>query len=190
MIDRVEAGTGPRLTIELVPRTCWFSNVREQVSRSDWNRIRSRVYEQAGRLCEICGGRGSRHPVECHEVWEYDEAAGVQRLVRMIAVCPSCHEVKHIGLAGMRGRGDIARAHLAKVNGWTPEFAARYVNDAFDLWRRRSSRNWSLDISILETYGVDPAILAGAGEASAEHRSQKVASATEERARGPRPPQR
>ncbi len=87
----------------------------------------------------------------------------------------------------MRGRGDIARAHLAKVNGWTPELAARYVNEAFDLWRRRSSRTWSLDISILEAYGVDPAIIADAGEASAEHRSQAVASATAKRARGPGP---
>jgi hypothetical protein len=98
----------PRLTIELVPRTCWFSNVRDQVPRGDWDRIRREVYERAGKRCEVCSGRGSRHPVECHEVWEYDETAHVQRLVRMIALCPACHEVKHIGLAGLKGRGEQA----------------------------------------------------------------------------------
>lgn len=69
-MDHMEAETAPRLTIELVPKTCWFSNVRDRVSRQDWDRIRSQVYEQADRRCEVCGGRGSRHPVECHEVWE------------------------------------------------------------------------------------------------------------------------
>jgi hypothetical protein len=29
---------------------------------------------------------GRRHPVECHEVWEYGDARGVQRLVRLTAI--------------------------------------------------------------------------------------------------------
>ena len=186
----VEAGAQPKLTIELVPQTCWFSNVRKQVSDKDWNRIRSQVYEQADRRCEVCGGQGTRHPVECHEVWEYDEAAEVQRLVRMIALCPACHEVKHIGLAEVRGRADLAQAHLAEVNGWTAELAARYVNEAFDTWRRRSSRTWSLDISALGTYGIDPAIIADTSATSADDRAQEVASVTAQRAQGERQPPR
>jgi 5-methylcytosine-specific restriction endonuclease McrA len=178
IMDHVEAETAPRLTIELVPKTCWFSNVRDRVSRQDWDRIRSQVYEQADRRCEVCGGRGSRHPVECHEVWEYDDASGVQRLVRMIALCPACHEVKHIGLAGMKGRGDLACAHLAEVNGWTSEVAARCVEDAFAVWRTRSSRTWALDVSALAAYGIDPAIIAEASEASATGRSRTAASTT------------
>jgi hypothetical protein len=124
------------------------------------------------------GGRGSRHPVECHEVWEYDDASGVQRLVRMIALCPACHEVKHIGLAGMKGRGDLACAHLAEVNGWTSEVAARCVEDAFAVWRTRSSRTWALDVSALAAYEIDPAIIAEASEASATGRSRTAASTT------------
>jgi hypothetical protein len=165
----------PRLTIELVPRTCWFSNVRDQVSRADWDRIRRQVYERAGKCCEVCTGRGRRHPVECHEVWEYDETAQVQRLVRMIALCPACHEVKHIGLAGLKGRGEQASAHLAKVNGWTPQATARYIDQAFAIWEERSGRTWSLDVSALAAYGTDPAIIAEASGASAENRSQGAA---------------
>ena len=109
------------------------------------------VYELAGKRCEVCGGRGSKHPVECHEVWEYDETARVQRLVRMVALCPACHEVKHIGLANIKGRGEIAAAHLAEVNDWTPQVTAVY-DQAFDVWKARSNRTWSLDVSALTAY--------------------------------------
>jgi hypothetical protein len=172
--------SAPRLTIELVPRMCWFSNVRDRVSREDWDRIRKQVYERAGHHCEVCGGRGSGHPVECHEVWEYDETARVQLLVRMVALCPGCHEVKHIGLAGIKGRGEIAAAHLAGVNGWTPRVTARYIDQAFAVWQERSDRPWSLDVSALAAYGIDPAIIAEANGASAEDRSQRAAAATAE----------
>jgi hypothetical protein len=161
----------PRLTIELVPQTCWFSNVRKQVSKNDWDRIRSSVYRSAGYRCEVCGGRGRHHPVECHEVWQYEEPAGVQRLLRMIALCPACHEVKHMGLAEIRGRGDAACKHLARVNSWTDAEAARYTENAFLTWQRRSDRTWKLDISALEAFGVDRAALADAARISADERS-------------------
>jgi hypothetical protein len=179
----MEVRSESRLTIELVPQTCWFSNVRDQVSPQDWDRIRRQVYENADRRCEVCGGRGPRHPVECHEVWEYDEAAGVQRLVRMVALCPACHEVKHIGLAGIRGRADLASEHLARVNGWSSEVADRYIQEAFATWRSRSARSWSLDVASLAAYGIDPALIAEAGRASGEGRSRSVASVTAQKAR-------
>jgi hypothetical protein len=177
-IDAIDST--PRLTVELVPRTCWFSNVRDRVSREDWDRMRSRVYEHAGSRCEVCRGRGSKHPVECHEVWEYDERTAVQRLVRMIALCPACHEVKHMGLAGIKGRGEIAAAHLAEVNGWTAQVTARYIEEAFAVWEARSARTWSLDVSALAAYGIDPAIIAEANGTSAKDRSQGAAAATAE----------
>jgi hypothetical protein len=172
--------SAPRLTVELVPKTCWFSNVHDRVSREDWDRMRAQVYEHAGRRCEVCGGRGSKHPVECHEVWEYDETTCVQRLVRMIALCPACHEVKHMGLAGIKGRGEIAAAHLAEVNGWTAQVTAVYIDQAFDVWKARSARTWSLDVSALTAYGVDPRVIAEANGTSAEDRSQRAAAATAE----------
>ena len=36
-----------KLTIELVPRTAWFSNVRSMVSREDWDVLRKECYAQA-----------------------------------------------------------------------------------------------------------------------------------------------
>jgi hypothetical protein len=144
------------LTIELVPETCWFSNVRSEVSDEDWDKLKQVTFDKAGRLCEICGGRGPKWPVECHEVWNYDDAKHIQTLLSLIALCPSCHEVKHRGLANVKGRGDIADLHLAKVNRWTMPKTKQYVEDQFQVWKKRSQYEWELDVSWLEQFGIQP----------------------------------
>ena len=77
-----------KLTIELVPSTSWFNNVRSQVSAQEWDIIRHIVYAKANNICEICGGKGNKHAVECHEIWEYDDKEHIQKLIGMIALCP------------------------------------------------------------------------------------------------------
>ncbi|EOZ9391034.1 hypothetical protein ACQYE5_002990 [Enterobacter cancerogenus] len=144
----------PILTIELVSRSCWFDNVRSAVSSTDWKRLRQQTARTAGWKCQICGGKGPRWPVECHEIWHYDDDRQCQTLTGLIALCPSCHEVKHMGFSGLRGKKDEAVAHLALVNGWSLQGAFDYVDEAFDVWRERSRHAWQLDISWLETQGI------------------------------------
>ncbi|BAZ26934.1 hypothetical protein NIES4073_78480 [Kalymmatonema gypsitolerans NIES-4073] len=143
-----------RLTIELVPETCWFSNVRSEVSDEDWNKLKKITFQKASYRCEVCGGKGSQWPVECHEIWHYDDHQHIQTLVSLVALCPACHEVKHMGLANIRGRAHIAKEHLAKVNGWTHEQTREYVSTQFEVWRQRSNYNWKLDISWLKQFDV------------------------------------
>jgi hypothetical protein len=137
------------LSVDLIPRSSWGENVRSKFSPSRWDELRRKAYAAAGYRCEVCGGVGPRHPVECHEVWSFDEASGVQRLERLIALCPACHEVKHIGLATMRGHRDRAMRHLAEVNGWSLRQAEDHVSEQFKVWRRRSGMGWSVDVSSL-----------------------------------------
>ena len=141
----------PILTVELVPSTCWYTNVRSHVPQAEWDALRRAVYRRAKNRCEICGGRGKTHPVECHEVWHYDDMARVQRLTGFAALCPDCHQVKHIGLANVQGKSAQAISHLAKVNGWSAHETRAYVTEAFELWARRSEHEWRLDLSLLET---------------------------------------
>lgn len=145
---------GTRLTVELVPSTCWWSNVRSHVPPATWERLRRATAEAAGNRCEVCGGRGRRHPVECHEVWDYDDARRAQRLVRLIALCPACHEVKHLGLAAKRGRLGPAVTHLARVNGWSADDAEAYAEVVFEQWAARSRHDWTLDCTVLEAQGI------------------------------------
>ena len=127
-----DGGVETRPTVELVPSTCWYTNVRSKVSKVWWDRLRRRVAAEAGSRCEICGGRGRRWPVECHEVWHYDDDRKIQRLERLAALCPACHEVKHAGLASKRGRLPQVIGHLAAMNGWSE-------SDAACIWRECSS---------------------------------------------------
>jgi len=143
-----------KLTAELVPKTTWYSNVRSNVPRSEWDRIRYKVYADAGYVCEICGGIGKKHPVECHEVWEYDDKTHVQKLVKMIALCPACHSVKHLGRAKAVGIFPQAVAQLMKVNGWDHVKANNYAKAVFDEWKERSKHKWKLDLKGLNKYAV------------------------------------
>lgn len=148
----------PKLTIELVPQTAWYTNVRSNVSKSEWNRLRKKVYAQAGHRCEICSGKGDKWPVECHEIWEYDDDYHVQRLDRLIALCPACHKVKHMGRTEVVCSSDEVkqiREHLANVNGWTYEEAMGYINKCFFIWKLRSQYQWKLDIDALKQYDED-----------------------------------
>jgi hypothetical protein len=85
-------------------------------------------------------------------VWRYDDRTRVQALVRMIALCPSCHGVKHMGFAHVRGTSAQAREHLARVNGWALAQADAYINEAFRVWAQRSHGPWTLDLEGLRPY--------------------------------------
>mgnify|MGYP003638996797 CR=1 FL=1 len=81
----------PKLTVELIPKTCYYSNVRTLLPTREWNRIRKLSYSKANFKCEICNDTGTnqgyRHDLECHETWEYTKS-GVQRLIELVSLCP------------------------------------------------------------------------------------------------------
>lgn len=139
-----------KLTIELIPRTAWFNNLRNLVKKSQWDNIRKKVYQEANYKCEICGGVGHKHPVECHEIWEFTNNKII--LKGLIALCPSCHEVKHIGRASVTGNLERAVEHFKKINNVSDEEAEVYIADAFKLYNERSSQEWEMDFDAIKGY--------------------------------------
>lgn len=144
----------PKLTIELIPSTCHYSNVRTTIKTKEWDKIRFISYEAAGHKCEICGdtgkNQGYNHNVECHEIWHYDDVNHVQKLVGLVSLCPTCHQVKHIGRAIAIGKQEQCYAQLRKVNKWSQAQVDEHVQQSFELHKERSKYEWALDISILE----------------------------------------
>lgn len=138
-----------KLFVDLVPSSAWFSNLRSELLPSEWNAVRKSTYEASNHLCSACGGRGSSHPVECHERWAYDEKTQMQTLLRLCSLCPACHEASHMGFANVRGRGQEARQHLSMVNKWTQRETEAHVDTAFDTFVRRSAMKWTLDARVL-----------------------------------------
>lgn len=143
------------LEIELVPSTCFYNNLRSLLTKNSWDVLRKNCYKQAGNVCEICGGVGNKWPVECHEIWEYDDRKQTQTLTGLTALCPRCHEVKHFGCAELRGVGDRAMAWLMQINGWGKGRAQEYVNKAFNVWERRCLHKWTQDLSWLDGKNVE-----------------------------------
>lgn len=143
------------LFVDLVPRSAWFSNLRSELTADEWLAAKRMVFRRANMRCEVCGGRGPDHPVECHERWAYDDATGVQTLTGLVALCPDCHEATHMGSARVKGRFDEARAHLMAVNQWSAEVAADHIENAFQDWLRRSEREWTLDATWLLSCGIE-----------------------------------
>lgn len=145
---------GRVLLPELVPETAWCSNLRSELSKQRWDEVRRFTYQRAGYRCEICGGKGLAHPVECHEIWEYDLLMRVQRLVGLISLCPMCHECKHIGLAEVNGRMDAVIEQMMKVNGMSLVKVREVIAEAFRVWQERSEVDWKLDLKYLKTLDI------------------------------------
>lgn len=138
-----------------MPQTSWMNNVRAVLTNKQWRALAGMVSDHAWNVCEICGGVGPNHPVECHEIWEYNEKTKIQKLAGMIALCPDCHLVKHFGFARTQGKGEQALKHFMKINGLKKKEAEAAIAEAFQVWRKRSLLDWTLDLSGLKKYGID-----------------------------------
>lgn len=136
-----------KLQFELVPESCFCSNLRSVLPNGAWDIIRKKAYARAGGKCMICGAPSAR--LEAHERWEYDDENGVQKLADIVAVCRACHEVIHIGRTTLMGREKEASEHFMKVNGCTYAKYREALGEANAKHRERSAREWKLDISAL-----------------------------------------
>lgn len=139
------------LTVELVPASTWGMNLRDILKPSVWDNLRRNCYKAAGHKCEICGERGYNGRVECHERWEFDDLHTVQKLVGVIALCPTCHWAKHIGLTMSKFPAKLKSvlAKVAKINNWTREQVNEHIEDSFAVFNIRSEREWNVDVSWL-----------------------------------------
>ncbi len=140
-----------KLNFELVPDSCWYSNLRSILSPAQWDYIRKDAYARANGRCMICGAPSKR--LEAHERWEYDEKNAVQKLVDVIAVCRSCHEVIHIGRTQLLGGEERASEHFMKVNGCSYSEYRRALGRANEEHRRRNLvPEWKLDLTYLKKF--------------------------------------
>jgi len=140
-----------KLEIELVPKTCWYNNLRKVLPRKEWDKLRKEVYKKAEYRCEICGSTGK---LNCHEKYSYDDNKLVQKLEGFVALCDNCHYIKHIGFVNVQiAEGKLPgtifcelEKHFAKVNECCHEDFKEHIRKAFEIWKRRSRKNWRTDL--------------------------------------------
>ncbi len=148
---------GDGLFVDIVPKSCWFTNVRTCVTPQDWERLRRMITTRAAHRCEACGAgedRTTGRRLEAHERWAFDDTTGVQALRRLICLCSDCHLATHMGFANVTGRANEARAHLAAVTGMSTHDVGRHIATAGQLWIERSRRAWALDLAVLTNIGI------------------------------------
>lgn len=137
-----------KLNFELVPDSCWYSNLRTLLKPSQWDVVRRDAYSRADGRCMICGRPARR--LEAHERWSYDEEKQRQILSDVVAVCHQCHSVIHIGRTQLTGGEEDACKWFMKVNGCTyADYRAALGKANEDHIRRNKIPEWKLDVSWL-----------------------------------------
>jgi hypothetical protein len=136
----------------MVPASSWGSNLHRLLTDACWQHLRQQTFAACDYRCQVCG---SAAPLECHEVWVYNEPMGsrdhgVQALEQLVGLCSLCHETQHLGFANRVGRLGQALSRLAFINDWTNEQVLEHYNDAVDDCTRRSKVGWMLDLGRLE----------------------------------------
>ena len=134
-----------KLNFEYVPDGCWYQNLRSALPKELWDMIRKDAYKRFNYQCAVCHKSGK---LEAHERWHYDENQALQTLVDVVALCPACHQVVHIGRTYLIGKGDEAMEHFMQVNACSQAEYHEALQTATALHQKRNKiENWTTDIS-------------------------------------------
>ncbi len=140
-----------KLNFELVPDSCWYSNLRSILSKEQWDFIKKDAKNKANGKCTLCGRKTNM--LDAHEVWSYDEDNAIQKLEDVIAVCKDCHSVIHIGFTQLKGNIERAEDHYMKVNKCTYTQMKKALGAANEEHQRRNKiAEWQLDLTWLKKF--------------------------------------
>ena len=151
---------GPYILPKLVPQNLWGINLRSLLSKEKWDELRKDTYKNYAYRCAVCGCKGETWPVECDEMWDYQEnpyqpCRGTVVFSGLVALCPGCHAVKHYGKACVNGNERMALARMCYLNDLDKEEVGEIVREAFLMWEERSHMTWEFDFSLLErVFGI------------------------------------
>lgn len=136
--------------VNLIPDSSWHASLANMLVPSAWKGLRDTVTEIAG-ACEDCG---SWNHLECHEQWVYDDETQVQRLERLETLCRACHRTRHLGFANVMGMYEATVHRLGMIERLLPEEASFLCAAAFNVFRHRSRKRWTLDLTLLSGSGM------------------------------------
>ncbi|MGX1811847.1 hypothetical protein ACWIGI_39520 [Nocardia sp. NPDC055321] len=82
-------------------------------------------------------------------MFEFGSGRPVQRLQRLVAVCPGCHQVQHSGLARVKGLEHEVVERLCRLNRWTRARAEEDLDRSSERCGYLNQFDWDLDLSAL-----------------------------------------
>ena len=131
----------------LIPKGSFYANLREVLTKSQWDSLRNLVYEKNSYRCFICGITGVT--LEAHEHWKYDYKNSIQKLHDVNALCRLCHLNNHLGLAAKlvrKGKLDQRKLaeHWCKINQEEITSFRYYQKRVKRLWELRNQFEWKI----------------------------------------------
>ena len=132
----------------MVPQNMWFQNLRQILTKKQWDEVRKDAFKKQDNKCFICGKTPKR--LEGHELWIYDFHNKTQKLDKVIGLCPLCHMTIHIGHSQLIGKESVCVAHYCKINNCSIDECEEDYIAAWDLWHKKNEVDWTLDLSWLE----------------------------------------
>jgi hypothetical protein len=134
-----------KLVPVLVPRPLWGINAHDLLDRDSWQCMRHDTFSRDNFHCFICE---QKRPLECHEVFSYDDVTGTATLVRLESRCADCHACNHLGRLLKRNRDGFKKAlkRIGALNRLNPPEVISLVEQAFQVHKTRT-RPWQMKVA-------------------------------------------
>jgi len=144
------------LPLSLLPISTYGQRLSgDLIPAYQWTRIKRWTYQQSNYCCDVCGGVGKTYPVEAHEVWNFDDKKYIQKLQKVIALCPLCHQTVHLrGTLVHKGKKAYKKCieHLVKLNKWDWLTAQMYIEQETTKCLERSKYIYEVNIKIKDKW--------------------------------------
>ena len=140
-----------RLTFEPIPESSGGINLRTCTSKRTWEGLRQETLKKYNNKCAVCGFDDT---LECHEVWEYNDADEIQTLTELVSLCNLCHSCKHCHFLDTIPI-DVYRYHIQRVNhlkteGEREQFFFNYLDLTWNIYNERSEHMWTISFGDYE----------------------------------------
>ena len=148
---------GNLLYIDMIPKVCWFKNIRNCINPRDWNLLRKKIYKRVDYKCECCGFDALKYnkSLEAHERWEFDYNTNTQKLKRIIALCKYCHLATHLGFSKKINMYSVIKNHLKKIRNFDDIELDKHIKEAYNICNYKNKFFWKLDLSILDDNNIE-----------------------------------
>ncbi|MGL4948708.1 MAG: hypothetical protein ACRC42_05030 [Mycoplasma sp.] len=140
--------------LNLIPSNLWYLNLRKMLSDEQWKIVSAKTRESQNWICYSCkislNELRNKRWFHCHEVWDFNDELNEVELKCLLCLCSKCHSATHFGFSTIQNKHNDAFARICRVNGWDSETTNAYIEGNFEIWSRRSNKQWTFNLESIQ----------------------------------------
>ncbi len=147
--------------LNLIPRNMWYLNLRKMLPPSIWDSLSKEIRNLQNYTCYCCGINSTKIPknkFHTHEAWLFNDKSHTVALGALVCVCELCHTAIHYGFAGVKNKSQSSFKRIMEINHWSYEITNLYIEGEFEIWSKRSSIDWTIDLDSFKKWLSDDLI--------------------------------